>query len=69
LGFAVLEPGRLVKLKEAFKVATSVSDIKVKDAKVVTNKQYYLVKGKITWFSLFFIHMANFQQQIEKQNN
>jgi hypothetical protein len=36
LGFAVLEPGRLVKLKEAFKVATSVSDIKVKDAKVVT---------------------------------
>jgi hypothetical protein len=31
------EKERLVKLKEAFKVATSgVSDVKVKDAKVVT---------------------------------
>ena len=36
--FAILEPKeRLVKLKEAFKVATSgVLDIKVKDAKIVT---------------------------------
>lgn len=39
--FAVLEPKeRLVKLKEAFKIATSgVSDIKVKDAKVVSKEK------------------------------
>lgn len=39
--FKVLQPKeRLVKLKEAFKVATSgVSDIKVKDAKVVTKEK------------------------------
>ena len=34
------EKERLVKLKEAFKVATSgILDIKVKDAKVVTKKK------------------------------
>jgi hypothetical protein len=36
------EKERLVKLKEVFKIATSVSDIKVKDAKVVSNKNRIL---------------------------
>jgi hypothetical protein len=36
------EKGKIIKLKEAFKIATSVSDIKVKDAKVVSNKNRIL---------------------------